>query len=65
MIISTIGRKGKRPKDLKESYCLFGVLAIRRRKNMSLPLFGIQDTKIFLPYLLVAMILLSKRQGKY
>lgn len=63
--INTIGKKGKKPKDLKDSCCLFGVWVTRRRKSMSPPLFGIQDTKIFLPFHLVVMISPNKRQDRY
>ena len=37
----------------------------KKRKNMLLPLSGIQGTKIYLLYLLEAMILPNKRQDKY
>jgi hypothetical protein len=51
MTISTIGRKDKKPKDPKENYCLSGVLAMRKRKNMSLLLSGIPGTRIYLQFL--------------
>ena len=65
MTISTIGRKDKKPKDLKESCCLFGVSAIRKRKSMSLLLSGIPGTRISLPFLLVAMTSPSKKLVRY
>lgn len=65
MTISTIGKKDKRPKDQKESYCLFGVWAMRKRRSMLHLLFGIQDTKIYSLYLLVVTISLSRRQDRY
>ena len=65
MTISTIGRKDKKPKDLKESYCLFGVSAIRKRKSMSLLLSGIPGTRISLPFLSVAMTSPSKKLARY
>jgi hypothetical protein len=65
MITSITGKRAKKLKGLRESCYLFGVLATKKRKSTSLQLFGTQDTRIYSPYLLAAMILQSKKQGRF
>ena len=64
MIIVTIGKKEKKLNLSKENYYLFGDLAIRKRKNMSLQSAGIQGIKIYLLFLLVAMTSQNKKLDK-
>jgi hypothetical protein len=50
MIISIIGRKEKKHKNRKENYYPFGDSAIKKRKNMSLLLYGILSIKTSLQF---------------
>jgi hypothetical protein len=57
----TIGRKEKRLRVLKDSCYPSGDSAMKRRRNMSLPLLGILNIRIYLLFLWVAMISPNKK----
>ena len=65
MTINIIGKKDNNKVDLKDNYFQFGDLVMKKRKNMSLQLHGIQNIKIYLQFHLVVMISLNKKQVKF
>jgi hypothetical protein len=65
MTIDTIGKKERKLNLQKDSYFLFGVLVMKKRKNMLLLFHGTLNTKTSLPYLWEVMTSLNKKQVKY
>lgn len=65
MTINIIGKKENNKKLLKENYFLSGDYISKRKKSMSPQSAGIPVTKIFLPFLWVAMTLLNKRLDRF
>ena len=65
MTIGIIGKKEKKHRVLKENSFQFGDLVMRKRRNMLHLFHGIQSTKIFLPFLLVAMTFQNKKLDKF
>lgn len=61
MITSIIGKREKKLRLKKENSYQFGDSAMKRKRNMSLPLPGTPNTKTCSPSLLAAMISPSKK----